>query len=80
MIPDCISPIEGATIVWTQAGNINTGAFDTIGEITNRVHKNGGWVHVDGAFGLCAAAAPERAIFVPAWTGRIRGPRTATSG
>ena len=53
--------ISGPTIVCVQAGNVNTGAFDPIGEICNRAHVAGAWVHVDGAFGLWAAAAPSRA-------------------
>ena len=51
--------INGPTIVCTQAGNINTGAFDPIGEICEAVRPAGAWVHVDGAFGLWAAAVPS---------------------
>jgi glutamate/tyrosine decarboxylase-like PLP-dependent enzyme len=51
--------IDGPTIVCTQAGNINTGAFDPIGEICAAVRPAGAWVHVDGAFGLWAAAVPS---------------------
>jgi glutamate/tyrosine decarboxylase-like PLP-dependent enzyme len=39
---------------------VNTGAFDPASEICRRAHQAGAWVHVDGAFGLWAAAAPER--------------------
>ncbi len=42
-----------------QAGNVNTGAFDPAGEICARAHRSGAWVHVDGAFGLWAAASPS---------------------
>lgn len=52
--------IRGPTIVCTQAGNVNTGSFDPVGEISRRAHKAGAWVHVDGAFGLWARAAPAR--------------------
>lgn len=52
--------IDGPTIVCTQAGNLNTGAFDPVGEICDLVRPQGAWVHVDGAFGLWAAASPER--------------------
>lgn len=48
-------------IVCIQAGNVNTGAFDPAEEICEAAHEAGAWVHVDGAFGLWAAAAPERA-------------------
>ena len=61
MRPDALPPIEGPTIVCIQAGNVNTGAFDPAREICARAHQAGAWVHVDGAFGLWAAAAPERA-------------------
>ena len=50
--------IDGPTIVCTQAGNLNTGAFDPVGEICDAVKAKGAWVHVDGAFGLWAAASP----------------------
>jgi glutamate/tyrosine decarboxylase-like PLP-dependent enzyme len=46
------------TIVCTQAGNVATGAFDEIGAICEVAHARGAWVHVDGAFGLWAAANP----------------------
>ena len=55
--------ISGPTIICAQAGNVNTGAFDDIGEICRRAHPAGAWVHVDGAFGLWAKAAPTRASF-----------------
>jgi glutamate/tyrosine decarboxylase-like PLP-dependent enzyme len=47
-------------IVCAQAGNVNTGAFDPFGEIADLVGKHGGWLHVDGAFGLWAAACATR--------------------
>ena len=53
--------IEGPTIVCTQAGNLNTGGFDPVGDICDAVKAKGAWVHVDGAFGLWAAASPELA-------------------
>jgi glutamate/tyrosine decarboxylase-like PLP-dependent enzyme len=56
-----IPEITGPTIVCIQAGNVNTGAFDLATEICNIAHASGAWVHVDGAFGLWAAAAPTRA-------------------
>jgi glutamate/tyrosine decarboxylase-like PLP-dependent enzyme len=53
--------IDGPTIVCVQAGNVNTGAVDPIGAICHAVRGAGAWVHVDGAFGLWASAAPSRA-------------------
>ena len=48
---------SGPTIVCAQSGNVNTGAFDPIAEIAPLVRARGGWLHVDGAFGLWAAAS-----------------------
>ncbi|HUG54813.1 MAG TPA: aminotransferase class V-fold PLP-dependent enzyme [Vicinamibacteria bacterium] len=53
-----LAPLRGPTIVCAQAGNVNTGAFDPIGEIAEAAHERRAWVHVDGAFGLWAAASP----------------------
>ncbi len=58
MRPGKLPRIAGPTIVCTQAGNVNTGSFDPLGEICARAHADGAWVHVDGAFGLWAAASP----------------------
>ena len=55
MSADAFPQISGPTIVCTQAGNVNTGAFDPTGKICDIAHANGAWVHVDGAFGLWAA-------------------------
>jgi glutamate/tyrosine decarboxylase-like PLP-dependent enzyme len=58
---DALPAIAGPTIVCTQAGNVNSGAFDPVGEISRRAHADGAWVHVDGAVGLWAAAVPSLA-------------------
>jgi glutamate/tyrosine decarboxylase-like PLP-dependent enzyme len=50
----------GLTIVCLQAGNVNSGAFDDLAAATAVGHRHGAWVHVDGAFGLWAAASPAR--------------------
>jgi len=60
-IPSFHGPTAGPTIVCVQAGNVNTGAFDPFSEICARAHEAGAWVHVDGAFGLWATAAPSTA-------------------
>jgi glutamate/tyrosine decarboxylase-like PLP-dependent enzyme len=57
MISTQLPTLDGPAIVCTQAGNINTGAFDPIREICDAVANSNAWVHVDGAFGLWAAAA-----------------------
>jgi len=49
---------SGPTIVCLQAGNVNTGAFDDFATAISMAHDHGAWVHVDGAFGLWAAASP----------------------
>lgn len=61
MRAEALPPIEEPAIVCVQAGNVNTGAFDPIADICQAAHEAGAWVHVDGAFGLWAAAAPSRA-------------------
>jgi len=49
---------DGPTIVSLAAGNLHSGAFDPFPECIALAHAAGGWVHVDGAFGLWAAASP----------------------
>jgi glutamate/tyrosine decarboxylase-like PLP-dependent enzyme len=61
---DALPPMTGSTIVCLQAGNVNTGAFDPLQQVCERAHDAGAWVHVDGAFGLWAAAASSRAYLV----------------
>ncbi len=53
--------LDDCTIVCTQAGNVNSGAFDPISEICDRAKRAGAWVHVDGAFGLWVRGAKSRA-------------------
>jgi len=47
------------TIVCLQAGNVHSGAFDDFAAAIAIAHRHGAWVHVDGAFGLWAAASPR---------------------
>jgi glutamate/tyrosine decarboxylase-like PLP-dependent enzyme len=49
----------GPAIVCLQAGNLHSGAFDPFTEAIPVAHEAGAWVHVDGAFGLWAAASPR---------------------
>ena len=61
---------SGPTIVCLQAGNVHSGAFDAVGEASRVAHAHGTpdarpWVHVDGAFGLWAAASPSLRHLVP---------------
>lgn len=50
---------DGPAIVCAQAGNVNSGSVDPLGAICDVAHARGAWVHVDGAFGLWAAASPR---------------------
>jgi glutamate/tyrosine decarboxylase-like PLP-dependent enzyme len=53
--------LEGPAILCLQAGNVNSGAFDDFAELIPQAHEHGAWVHIDGAFGLWAAASPRYA-------------------
>jgi glutamate/tyrosine decarboxylase-like PLP-dependent enzyme len=59
MRADKFPRVNDRTIVFLQAGNVNTGSFDPAEEICTRAKSDGAWVHVDGAFGLWAAASPK---------------------
>ncbi len=54
-------PSDEPVLVALQAGNLHSGAFDPFGPAIAAAHAHGGWVHVDGAFGLWAAASPALA-------------------
>jgi glutamate/tyrosine decarboxylase-like PLP-dependent enzyme len=64
MRPDALPPLDDRTVVCIQAGNVNTGSFDPAAEICAKARDRRAWVHVDGAFGLWAAASPSRAHLV----------------
>jgi glutamate/tyrosine decarboxylase-like PLP-dependent enzyme len=62
LVPESLSAALDArpddpTIVLLQAGNVHSGAFDPFTEAVELAHRHGAWVHVDGAFGLFAAAS-----------------------
>ena len=57
-LADAMRDVEGPSIVCLQAGNVHSGAFDPMREAIEIAHRRGAWVHVDGAFGLWAAASP----------------------
>ena len=61
MRAEALPALDARTIVCLQAGNVNTGAFDPAEAVCAAARAAGAWVHVDGAFGLWAAAAPARA-------------------
>jgi len=56
--PGNLPALDGPALVCLQAGNVNSGASDPFVPLTAWAHDHGAWVHVDGAFGLWAAASP----------------------
>jgi len=64
--------VDGPAIVCLQAGNLHSGAFDPMQRSIAAAHAKGAWVHVDGAFGLWAAASPR-------YSERLRGIEGADS-
>jgi glutamate/tyrosine decarboxylase-like PLP-dependent enzyme len=61
MRADALPHLDARTILCLQAGNVNTGAFDPAAAICPEAREAGAWIHVDGAFGLWAAASPQYA-------------------
>lgn len=61
MRPDSLPLLDDRTILCLQAGNVNTGASDPFPPLIEAARRVGAWVHVDGAFGLWAAASPAQA-------------------
>ena len=72
-----LSGTNGPTIVCAQSGNVNTGAFDPLDEIADAAEGADAWLHVDGAFGLWAAASPRLRHLV---AGSERADSWATDG
>jgi glutamate/tyrosine decarboxylase-like PLP-dependent enzyme len=56
---ETLTGLDGPTIICAQFGNVNTGAFDPLLEIAGAIGERPAWLHVDGAFGLWAAASPS---------------------
>ena len=59
ILPDQLPEMDANTLLVLQAGEVNTGEFDPFSELIPRARAMGAWVHVDGAFGLWARAAPD---------------------
>lgn len=57
IIPSEIPDLDKNTILILQAGNLCSGSFDSFDEICQKANKANAWVHIDGAFGLWAAAS-----------------------
>ncbi len=69
MRADALPPLSAPAIVCLQAGNVNSGAFDPAAEIIAWAKQAEAWVHVDGAFGLWARAAPDLADLAAGFEG-----------
>jgi glutamate/tyrosine decarboxylase-like PLP-dependent enzyme len=61
IVPSGLPRLNGPAIVCLQAGNVNSGASDPFVPLIQWAREYGAWVHIDGAFGLWAAAAPSLA-------------------
>lgn len=59
VLAEKVPPLDDGTILILQAGNVNSGSFDPFEELCARAEAAGSWVHVDGAFGLWAAASSK---------------------
>ncbi len=59
MRADAVPELDPQTLLILQAGNVNSGAFDPFETLCKKARDAGAWVHVDGAFGLWAAASEE---------------------
>ncbi len=57
IITDEVPALDDGTILLLQAGNVNSGAFDPLDRLCSRAKAAEAWVHVDGAFGMWAAAS-----------------------
>ncbi len=64
LLADELPAIGDRTLLILQAGNVNTGHSDPFAEVIPAARAAGAWVHVDGAFGLWAAASPSRRVTV----------------
>jgi len=74
---EALAANNGPAIVCAKAGEVNTGSFDRFHEIVDAAEAAGAWLHVDGAFGLWAAASPRFAHLVD---GACRADSWATDG
>jgi len=59
IIPDLIPELDENTILILQAGNVNSGAFDSFQKICDKAKQFNAWIHIDGAFGLWAAGSDK---------------------
>lgn len=59
IIPQSLPPMDNSTLLILQAGNVNSGSFDNFSGICKKAKDAGAWIHIDGAFGLWAAASEK---------------------
>lgn len=59
LVVERMPELDARCLVIAQSGNVSTGSFDPLDEIGDRCRRAGAWLHVDGAFGLWAAATPS---------------------
>lgn len=64
VIPERIPELDERTILVLQAGNVNTGSFDSFATIMKKANQAKAWVHIDGAFGLWAAGSEKLKHFL----------------
>ena len=64
IIPSLLPPLDQYTLLIVQAGNVNSGDFDPMAELCILAQKAGSWMHVDGAFGLWAAASKQKRALI----------------
>jgi glutamate/tyrosine decarboxylase-like PLP-dependent enzyme len=69
IIPEKLQSLDENTLLIIQAGNVNGGAFDPMGPLCQAARRAGAWVHVDGAFGLWAAASEEKRALIAGFEG-----------
>jgi len=63
IMPSSVPELDQNCIVLLQAGNVNSGSFDPFDEICEKANQANAWVHIDGAFGLWAAASKKLSHF-----------------
>lgn len=54
---EAVPKLDDRTLLILQAGNVNGGSYDPLEELCRLAETAGAWTHVDGAFGLWAAAS-----------------------
>ena len=69
IIPENLPTLDEYTLLIIQAGNVNGGAFDPMGPLCEAAQRAGAWVHVDGAFGLWAAASETKRALIAGFEG-----------